>query len=318
MINLVRAEMRKLTVLLLLTVGGLMVVFTVALAAVEQSWAEGQQQIIDRNMSAAATCPADLDAAACQQLQASHLEAERDTFENVSESIRLIAAQQTAPGAFSFVAGLMMTSAGAIVAFLLAAALVGGEWQRGTATPMFLAERRLHRITTAKILVIAGITVLVTVIAWAAVYTFSLAYVPLVEHARADHASAAKALHRLGLLLGMAIVWATVAVLAGMLMRSRLGALMLGAMLLGALNLGSSIGGLEAYTPFGLLADIASFADLHAAWDYLMARPEAGLQFGGARPAPDPAVGSRMFIFVPVLAAVGAALAWLRRMDLVE
>jgi ABC-type transport system involved in multi-copper enzyme maturation permease subunit len=319
MIRLIRAESRKLTALLLIAVGGLALVSSVALAAVEQDWAKNQLRILDRNMSTpAAVCPPGPDAEACQEMLAMRSEADSQFIRTMTESIQPIAAQQTPAGSFSFVAGLMMTSGGAIIAFLLAAALVGGEWQRGTASPMFLAEHRLFRIALAKISVIAGLSLLVTVIAWAAVYVFGQAYFPMAAHSGAVEASPANAFRRFGLLLGMTIIWSALAVLAGLLMRNRLGTLVLGALLLGILNLGSSIGGLEAYTPFGVLADIVPLGDAYAAWDYLMVRPEPGLQMGGATMAPDPAVGNRMLVFAPLLLVVGAGLAWLRRMDLVE
>lgn len=317
MTGLLRAETRKLTAMLLVTVGGLMLMFAVALAAVEQNWANSQMHVLDQT-TGTATCTPNMDTETCQRVRDLKGEADRRFAEKMWRSIRPIAAQQTPAGAFSFVAGLMMTSAGAAVAFLLAAVVVGGEWQRGTATPMFLAERRLYRIAIAKIVVISGVCMLVTLMAWAAVFVFGLLYEPMASHAGTTDAGAAKAIWRLALLVGVTLLWSIIAVLIGMTMRSRLGTLVLGGLLLGALNIAASIGGLEAYTPFGLLADVVPFNEAYAAWDYVMARPEEALQTGGGPVAPEAAIGDRLIVMAPVLIVLMAGTMWLRRMDLIE
>lgn len=325
--TLFRAELRKVTAGLLLSVLFALAMVAVTMSVMEQNWARTELRIASQVPTTADAIPCanvggEDGSAECDENRRLQHKGDLQFLDDIHTAAALIGAQQTLPGAVSFVAGLMMTTPGIAAAFLLAAALVAGEWQRGTARTVFLAEQRLLRVLAAKagvlFCLLVGLFAATSTIVYAVGATLGRSTYRLAAFTTDTTTSVSRAAGRVGICVLILVGFAVAAVGISAVMRHRVGAVIAGVVVIGLFNIGSSLDLIGDFTPFGVIVDLAGLNTDQGSWDALMAMPPPPLTFGGQK-----------IIEFPLLPRVGATLLWtsgvglvlgnwLRSKDLVE
>ena len=175
-------------------------------------------------------------------------------------------------GAFGWAAGLLGSVPGVVVVFVLAAVGVAAEWERGTITPLLLAESRLGRVLLAKGLAVWTLVMSAVLAMGVLVILFdevagSRTY-PLGQLLPNTTGLVLYTLRRLAgaaLVTGLATAIATVCAVHW---RSRGPLVAAGMALAVGVNLASAVPALWAWTPGGLIAQIMAFSTQSGIWDH--------------------------------------------------
>lgn len=274
---LVRAEFRKVTVMLLLSVAFLSCLTAGALAVVEQRWAYAEKLIAaEKQTSPTDESCADIgirDPAVCTEVQAVQWAADQQFILEMRHAEENAARQQTLRGAVAFTGGLFLSALGMVVVVMLAAVLVSGEWARGTITPLLLAERRLGRILWAKTIVVwscaygtflltAGTTAALGMLIGRRTWRLNLSLI-------SQHDLTVDAVRRLLLVGIVTLGWSAIAVHLASVLRGPVIAVLGGGFLIALMNIVAGTTGLRRWTPLSVIGDLADFRTAYGTWDHI-------------------------------------------------
>jgi hypothetical protein len=275
----IRAELRKIaTRPLVLLLTAVMTVASLVTARTAQAFAQVQWDAAAHSLSFArsgAPC-AGRTGSVLQRCLTDQAYMVRDAHQLV-EASRAIAQGaglgQHSVGAFGWAAGLFGSIPGLFAAFLLAAVLVAGEWERGTMTRVLLAEPRMGRVLRAKATAVWITLVAAVLVAGAVTALFDVVYArsayPNPDFYPTLAQSVAFCARRLcGAAAALALCTAAGVLLAARL-RTRATTLAAGAALALALNLSLGSAAVWQWLPGGVFADVMQFHDARGVWDHL-------------------------------------------------
>ncbi|WP_426800419.1 hypothetical protein [Streptomyces sp. YGL11-2] len=182
------------------------------------------------------------------------------------------AASQHPLGAPGWVAGLLGSAPGIVAAFLLAAMAVAAEWEKGTATVLLLAERRLDRILLAKGIalwsLLMGMLAIGTLLVLGLDYWYFAHAYPLTELIPSNNALIWYSIRRVATAAVVTAVAVGLGVLAAARWRTRGAVISFGAVLAATAFLGAPWPVIWQWTPAGVVASLAHYTSNHGIWDH--------------------------------------------------